>query len=443
MPRGLARELGDEVRARARLLAVEGGRPAIAVPEAIDRLQRSLTVVGDAAHRRTERLRDGAQVAAAGGREAGRAGAHLDMAAPARCGSEIREERGGTVDMSARQAEIGRDPVDVGALDPAALFRRLAQAVEHLRSRAPVAALELGHRAARHQDLFYRVWDPRAGKMAGMAGFRVVIAGGGVAGLETMLALDDLASEFVEVEILDPADAFVYRPLLVAEPFGLETHMTTLDLAPIVEAAGGRHIRDALESVQPAERSVTTASGTRIGYDALVVAPGARPVEALPGALTFGADAERGRFGELLGELGRRGVKRLAFVVPDEATWSIAAYELALLTAAECHARRLSGVELSLVTHESAPLELFGADASQLVAARLSEAGIVVRLNSVAVRFDGHELELSDGDSLPVDRVVALPGSRSRSFRGSPSRSVDSSSPTCRCASPGSRPSGP
>ena len=216
--------------------------------------------------------------------------------------------------------------------------------------------------------------------------------------------------EFVEVEILDPADAFVYRPLLVAEPFGLETHMTTLDLAPIVEAAGGRHIRDALESVQPAERIVTTASGTRIGYDALVVAPGARPVEALPGALTFGADAERGRFGELLGELGRRGVKRLAFVVPDEATWSIAAYELALLTAAECHARRLSGVELSLVTHESAPLELFGADASQLVAARLNEAGIAVRLNGVAVRFDGHELELSDGDSLPLDRVVALPG---------------------------------
>ena len=154
--------------------------------------------------------------------------------------------------MGARQAELGRDLVDVGARDPAPVPVRPAQPLEHLGRRAAVTALELAHRPAGHQSLFYRVSDRRAEKMAGMAGFRVVIAGAGVAGLETMLALDDLAAEFVEIQILDPADAFVYRPLLVAEPFGLETHMTTLDLAPIVEAAGGRHIRDALESVQPA-----------------------------------------------------------------------------------------------------------------------------------------------------------------------------------------------
>jgi sulfide:quinone oxidoreductase len=142
----------------------------------------------------------------------------------------------------------------------------------------------------------------------------------------------------------------------------------------------------------------------------------------VPGALTFSGDGERARFAELLGELGRRGRKRLAFVVPNQATWSIAAYELALLTAAECRTRRLSGVELFLVTHESAPLELFGADASQLVAARLSEAGVAVRLDTVVTGFDGSELELAEDTPLPVDQAVALPALEVPLFPGLPQR---------------------
>ena len=37
----------------------------------------------------------------------------------------------------------------------------------------------------------------------------VVIAGGGVAGLEALLALSDLAEGLVEVELVSPADEFV------------------------------------------------------------------------------------------------------------------------------------------------------------------------------------------------------------------------------------------
>lgn len=48
----------------------------------------------------------------------------------------------------------------------------------------------------------------------------VVIAGGGVAGLEALLALSVLAKGLVDVELVSPTDEFVYRPLLVAEPFG-------------------------------------------------------------------------------------------------------------------------------------------------------------------------------------------------------------------------------
>jgi hypothetical protein len=104
---------------------------------------------------------------------------------------------------------------------------------------------------------------------------------------------------------------------------------------------------------------VTTAAGATIGYDALLVAPGANAIEALRGALTFSGGTERHRFAELLAAMGKRAARRVAFVVPRQVTWPIAAYELALLTAAERDARRLPGVEIVLVTRGSAPLEVF------------------------------------------------------------------------------------
>src|SRR5436853_376714 len=48
----------------------------------------------------------------------------------------------------------------------------------------------------------------------------VVIAGGGVAGLEALLALHALAGHVAEITLLSSEREFLYRPLTVAEPFG-------------------------------------------------------------------------------------------------------------------------------------------------------------------------------------------------------------------------------
>jgi sulfide:quinone oxidoreductase len=237
---------------------------------------------------------------------------------------------------------------------------------------------------------------------------RVLIAGGGVAGLEATLALAALAGDRVETEVLTPGDRFVYRPLLVTEPFGI-AGATGLDLAGILDDVGAHHRRDALAGVDAGACVATTAAGEQLGYDALLIALGARPVDAVPGALAFGGAAERARFADVLTALGRRGTRRLAFVVPPEATWSIAAYELALLTAAERDVRNISGTEITLVTPESTPLALFGAAAAQLIAIRLAEAHIELRASAVAERFADRRLELAGGEGFDVDHVVALP----------------------------------
>src|SRR5690348_4218627 len=51
--------------------------------------------------------------------------------------------------------------------------------------------------------------------------FEVLIAGGGVAALEAMIALRDLAGDRVSLKLLAPGPDFVYRPLAVREPFAL------------------------------------------------------------------------------------------------------------------------------------------------------------------------------------------------------------------------------
>ena len=49
----------------------------------------------------------------------------------------------------------------------------------------------------------------------------VVIVGGGVAGLEALLALRALGDDRIAVTLVSHDDRFVDRPMTVAEPFGL------------------------------------------------------------------------------------------------------------------------------------------------------------------------------------------------------------------------------
>jgi sulfide:quinone oxidoreductase len=249
---------------------------------------------------------------------------------------------------------------------------------------------------------------------------RVLIAGGGVAGVEAMLALSHLEPEGVDVELLSPSDRFVYRPLQVVEPFGSGEGAVEMDLEQMVSDAGARHVADGLESVDAVEGTVRTTSGRAREYDALLVAIGAQPIEAVRGALTFGIADGAARLTVMLGSLGHRGSTRIAYVVPGGATWSIAAYELALLTAAERDARRLEGVEIMLVTYEWDPLEVFGTAASELVTERLADAGIEFRPASVARSFEQGRLILANGEPIELDHAVALPGLKVPPIRGLP-----------------------
>jgi sulfide:quinone oxidoreductase len=236
---------------------------------------------------------------------------------------------------------------------------------------------------------------------------RVVIAGGGVAGLEALLALRALAGELVELVLVAPEVAFSYRPLSVAEPFG-QAAPPRFELAEIAAASGARHVRDALDSVDAERHRIRTRSGQELEYGALLVAAGAVPLEALPGTLTFRGAQDAEAFRRVLEEAASGLVRRLAFAVPGGVTWPLPLYELALQSAADLSARQAE-TELILVTHEDEPLGLFGSRASTATASLLSVRGIAVLSGRYPSAYTEGRLELIPDGDLAVDRVVALP----------------------------------
>jgi sulfide:quinone oxidoreductase len=122
----------------------------------------------------------------------------------------------------------------------------------------------------------------------------VVIAGAGVAALEAALALRVLADELVTVELIAPETAFTYRPLAVAEPFQA-VEGGRFPLGQLVRAAGATLREGRVAAVDPERKTVELASGQELAYDALLLALGARPREAVPGAITAAVSRTRRR----------------------------------------------------------------------------------------------------------------------------------------------------
>ena len=247
----------------------------------------------------------------------------------------------------------------------------------------------------------------------------VVVAGAGVAGLETALALNAIAPEYVTVELIAPESDFTYRPLSVAEPFGIG-RVHRVPVRELIDAAGARFRRGAIVGVDADQRCVTLEDGGRRAYDALVLALGAQPRESIPGAVTFrGTDHEPG-FTSLLTRASLGRLRQLVFAVPAAVTWPFPLYELALLTASHLDVRASDEVELMLVTPEARPLALFGPTASGAIEKLLADARVGINTLSVPQVWEGRSLRLVGGDAISADAVVTLPRLEAPALPGVP-----------------------
>ena len=236
----------------------------------------------------------------------------------------------------------------------------------------------------------------------------VVIAGGGVAGLEGLLALHALAGERVRLTVIAPDREFSYRPLAVAEPFALG-HAHRVSLSEFARDTDAQVVIDAVVGVDAAGGVVQLRDGGARGFEALLLAPGGRAVVGVEGATTWWPGGDHELYGGLLRDIDEGYTKRLAIVVPPGAVWPLPAYELALMTAGEAREMGHDDFQVTVVTPEHTPLSLFGDQASAAVAEELQWAGIDIRTGAVAQSVSGGLRLEPNGESLDVQRVFAVP----------------------------------
>lgn len=254
------------------------------------------------------------------------------------------------------------------------------------------------------------------------APLRVVIAGGGVAGLGTLMGLRSLAADRVELALVAPEDEFVYRPLSTEQRFAV-LGRRRVALQTAARQAGAEFLAATVDSVDAAARSVRTSDGHHLGYDGLVIAVGAEAMPALPNALTWDDRSDAEMLGGLLRDVQEGYSQRVAIVIPPGPGWPLRGYELALFIAIEAHSMGRD-VATTLVTPQPAPLERLGPGPVEAMSKELEEAGVVVASASDVTVERGRTTTLvlePSGRRLEVERVLALPILRGRRVAGVPS----------------------
>ena len=191
---------------------------------------------------------------------------------------------------------------------------------------------------------------------------RVVVAGAGVGGLETMVALRGLVGHRVALTLVAPQDDFTVHALEVFEPFGRRDARSAIrspSWRPISTPASATtrsrassattglvHLQSGDElRLRPRSCSRSGPSPTRPTSTASASSARTTPRRSTGSSPTCAAAA--------------RSASRSS--LPPGCTWTLPAYELALMVAALATPR-----ELTLVTYEHEPLSAFGAPARRV-----------------------------------------------------------------------------
>jgi sulfide:quinone oxidoreductase len=248
---------------------------------------------------------------------------------------------------------------------------------------------------------------------------RVVVVGGGVASMETVLALHELAGERVALTMIAPNEEFVYRPMTVREPFAYAA-ARRYPLQRVARDTGATLVTDELSFVDRENRVAHTQGREKVDYDVLVLALGAHARPRYEHALTIDDRTLDETFHGLIQDIEDGYTESVAFVSPGRMAWPLPLYELALMTAGRASDMGIE-LETTVVTPEERPLAIFGATASDAVSGALARAGVDLVTSAYAEVPRVGEIVVNPGDRrMHARRIVALPELYGPAVRGIP-----------------------
>lgn len=107
---------------------------------------------------------------------------------------------------------------------------------------------------------------------SGTKHYRVLIIGGGTAGISVASRL--LRADVTNIGVIEPSDTHFYQPLWTLVGGGAAPAAESVRAEASVMPGGVDWLKDRAEAIDPENQVVTMASGTKAGYDFLVVCPG-------------------------------------------------------------------------------------------------------------------------------------------------------------------------
>jgi sulfide:quinone oxidoreductase len=247
-------------------------------------------------------------------------------------------------------------------------------------------------------------------------GARVLIAGGGIAALEGLLAVRDLTGGEAEVTLISPEREFTYRPLLVVEPFSADL-ADRRDLPSLLAEQDASFIEDRLAAIDDGAGTAMTGEERELDFDYALIAIGARMRPALSAAHTLWVEPIPTGIDTLLDRAAESG--GLDLIVPSGVTWPLPLYEFALMARRRI-VERDEETPVRVLTPEQAPLIIFGASASSEVAGLLEARGIEVSPGTLVGEEEDGTLHVFGEGEPPTGYPVALPRMEGVSIEGLP-----------------------
>ncbi len=247
---------------------------------------------------------------------------------------------------------------------------------------------------------------------------RIVILGGGTGGTITANRLERLHDGEVEIHVVDRDDLHVYQPGLLFVPFGLARVDDIVRPRRRQLRSGIRFHESDIDRVTLDDDEVLLADGTRLSYDVLVVATGARlQPEETDGLTGDGWNESAFTFYEPHGAIALaaalerfRGGRLVVDIVDMPIKCPVAPIEFTFLADWFLRTRGVRGdTELVLAT----PLDgcFTKPIASQHLTYLLERKGVELAVEFAAGEVDGKAgvLRSYDGREQPYDLLVTVP----------------------------------
>jgi len=248
---------------------------------------------------------------------------------------------------------------------------------------------------------------------------RVVIVGGGFAGLETAFTLRAHLGDRVGLTLIADERDFLFKPNTIYLPFGGEEDKLHIPLAVPAERRGIELIPGSLAQARTLSKHVELADGTLVPYDYLVLATGAamRP-EEIPGlaehAHTIWTPAQMRELGTALSHL-RDDVeagetRHVLFLVPPGNKCAGPLYEVVFMLETWLRRHHLrDSVCITFTTYESSYIQAFGPRLDAVVVEEFHERGIIGYTHQVATRVEAGRVDYANGTAHTYDLLIAFP----------------------------------